>query len=182
MHKRILVVVDDRVVTQTAIRQAIELAHAIRADIHFYCVIPNPGVLGLDILSAAELLYADWHKDATAHAQKLLAAAVDRAEQAGIQSFCAVESGSDGAQCVSDTAKRKRCHLIVVGAETEKSSFMQFLNGCIVPGLIAVASVPVLVCRDTDLGSGFAERAQGWVGERQRRVERLERRRKEKND
>lgn len=184
MHKRILVVVDDRLVTQTAIRQAIELAHAIRADIHFYCIIPNPGVLGLDILTTTEFPHTDWHNEATAHAQKLLATAVDRAEQAGIQSFCTLESGIDGAQCVSNIAKRKRCHFIVVGAETEKSFFMQFLSGCIVSGLISVASSPVLVCRDTDsnLESGFAERTRDWVGERQRRAERAERRWKEKND
>ncbi len=181
MHKRILVVVDDRPVTQSAIRQAIELAQAIRADIHFYCVLPAPSVLGFDILPAADLAYDDFQSAAAKHAQKILAFARHWAERAGIQSFCAIGSASDGAQCVSDVATKKHCSLIVVGAEAKNAVF-QYLNGSIVPGLIAVASIPVLLCRDSDSGGGFGHREGVSVRERQRSRESLERRRREKND
>jgi len=181
MQKRILVVVDDRVVTQSAIRQAIELAKAIRADIHFFYVLPNPVVLAFDILPAAELLSADHFNEETVHAKNMLDAARELAELAGIQSFCAIGSGTDGAVCVSDAAERKHCHLIVVGTEG-KNAMLRILGGSIVPGLISIASVPVLVCKDIGSSGGFGRRASVSIRARQRRQELLERRRGESND
>ncbi len=181
MHKRILVVVDDRIVTQSAIRQAIELAQAVRADIHFLSVLPALGVWDFDTLPAASLASGDLEREATAHAQKLLSAASEWAERAGIQSFCSIGSGSDGAQCVSDFATKKRCSLIVVGAEA-KNAVLQYLGGGIVPGLIGVASIPVLICRDSGASGSFGHRDSISLRARQRSREFLERRRKEKND
>jgi len=101
MYKQILVVVDDRVVTQSAIRQAIEMAHALRADLHFFYVLPNHVDLGFDIHPAEAL---------------------------------------------------------------------------------SAASVPVLVCRDTGSSGGFGRRASVAIRARQRRLELMERRSKERND
>lgn len=181
MHRRILVVVDDRVVTQSAIRQAIELAKAVRADIHFFYVLPNPVVVGFDILPVADLSHVVFQNEATAHARNMLDAARELAELAGIQSFCAVGSGTDGAHSVSVAAENKHCDLIVVGTEG-KNAMLRILSGSIVPKLISVASVPVLVCRDTGSSGGFGRRASVSIRARQRRQELLERRRKEVND
>jgi len=181
MHKRILVVVDDRSVTQSAIRQAIELAQAIRADIHFFSVLPAQGVVGFDHLPVAEISKIEMENEATAYAKKLLSAASEWAERAGIHSFCAMGSGLDGAQCVSDVATKKHCSLIVVGAEGG-STVLQHLNGSIVPGLISAASVPVLVCRDSGSSGGFWHRDSVSFRARQWSRELLERREGERND
>ncbi|MCF8155613.1 MAG: universal stress protein [Rhodoferax sp.] len=181
MYKRILVVVDDRVVTQSAIRQAIEMAQALRADIHFYYVLPTHAVIGFEFLPMAELANSDFEHEAIAHAQKMLAAAAELAEQAGILSFGTLGAGADDAQCVAEAADSKHCELIVVGTEGE-NAVLRILNGSIVPGLISKASVPVLVCRDTGSRGGFGRRASVSLRAKQKRLELMERRRSEKND
>jgi nucleotide-binding universal stress UspA family protein len=179
MYKKILVVVDDRVVTQSAIRQAIEMAHALRADIHFFYVLPTYETPDFDIHPVGALSNDDARSNAATHAKNMLAAARELAERAGIQSFLA--TGSESAQCVSDAAEMKHCNLIIVGAE-KRNPVLQTLNGGIVPGLLSVASVPVLVCRDTGSSGGFGRRASVSIRARQRRLELMERRRKERND
>jgi nucleotide-binding universal stress UspA family protein len=181
MYKKILVVVDDRVVTQSAIRQAIEMAHALRADIHFFYVLPNHATPSFELPPVGEFSDDDVHNEAAAHAKNMLAAACELAERAGIQSFLATGFDSDSAQCVSKAAERKHCDLIVVGAE-ERNPVLQILNGSIVTRLHSVASVPVLVCRDTGSSGGFGWRARVSIRARQRRLELMERRVREKND
>lgn len=85
------------------------------------------------------------------------------------------------AYSVSVAAENKHCDLIVVGTEG-KNAMLRILNGSIVPKLISVASVPVLVCRDTGSSGGFGRRASVSIRARQRRQELQERRRKEVND
>jgi nucleotide-binding universal stress UspA family protein len=181
MYKKILVVVDDRVVTQSAIRQAIDMAQAHRADIHFFYVLPTHAVLGFDFLPMAELANTDYQHEAIAHAQEMLAYASELAERAGVLSFRTLGSGPDGAQSISKVAEAKHCDLIVVGTEG-RNAVLRILNGSIVPGLISLASVPVLVCRDTGSNGGFGRRASVSLRAKQKRLELLERRRGEKND
>ena len=180
MRKRILVVVDDRAVTQSAIRQAIEMAQAIRADIHFFSVLPAQGVVGFDSPPVAEISKNDLGNEAIAYAQKLLSAASEWAEREGIHSLCA-SSDSDGAQCVSDVATKRHCSLIVVGAEGG-NTMPQHLSGSIVAGLISAAVVPVLVCRDSGSSGGFWHRDSVSFRARQWSRELLERREGERND
>lgn len=181
MHKKILMVVDDRMVTQSAIRQAIGMAHAFRADIHFLYVFPTHGVLGNDILPEAALSNEDFQTETIAHAQKMLAAASELAERAGIHSSRAIGSGSDGAQCVSDAAAMGHCDLIVVGAGGENSMRLN-LNGSIASELISVTTVPVLICGDPGSSGEFGDRVSVSIRARQSHLEFLERHRKEKND
>lgn len=181
MYKKILVVVDDRVVTQSAIRQAIELAQVHSADIHFLYLLPRQGPVSFEILPVAEFTYEEFHKKAKLHAQKMLAAASEVCERYGVFSMCSMGNDSDDAQFVVDAAEHKHCDLIVVGTEG-KNAVLRLLNGSIVPGLISRASVPVLVCRDTGSRGGFGRRASVSIRARQRRQELLERRTKEPSD
>jgi nucleotide-binding universal stress UspA family protein len=181
MQKKILVVVDDRVVTQSAIRQAIELAKEIRAVIHFFYVLPVQVISGFDIFPVSELSPQEFKNQATAHADEMLDAACELAGLSGIQSFCSIGSDTDHAHCVSIAAEKKNCQLIVVGTEG-KNAMLRILNGSIVPGLISVASVPVLVCRDMGSSGGFGRRVSVSIRARQRRQILQERRERETND
>ena len=181
MYKKILVVVDDRVVTQSAIRQAIEMAQGFRADVHFFYVLPSLEGIGFDIPVATNIPNVDTQKTLVAHAQGMLAAACELAEQAGIHCLSAVGFSADAAQCVADAARRKHCNLIVVGTE-EKNAVLRILTGSIVPRLISVASVPVLVCREAGSASGHGRRTAVSIRAKQKRIELLERRRREQND
>jgi len=181
MYKRILVVVDDRVVTQSVIKQAIVMAQALRADIHFFYTLSVPEVASFDILPVAEITGEHLQREATARAQVLLGAASELAERAGIQSFQVIGPGGEAAQSVADAAARKQCDLIMVGTEG-RNAVLRLLSGSIVPRLISAASVPVLVCRDTGSDGGIGRRTSVSMRARQRRRELLERRCAESND
>ena len=182
MHKRILAVVDDRAATPAAIRHAIAMAHALRADVYFFCVLPPPReTSNPEMQSGTVLAQNELHNETAAHAKSMLAAASALAEDAGIQSFRTTGYGADSAQCVSDAAKKKHCDLIVVGAE-DKNPVLQLLQGSIVAGLLSVAPVPVLVCRETRLHGGFKHKTNASVYARQQHYEMRERRGREEND
>lgn len=148
MYRKILVVVDDRVTTQSTICQAIAMAQVHRADIHFFYVMPHYELTSFDMLPVADLPPDEFQNKANAQAHKLLTQACEMAEQAGVQSYQAMSSGKDDAKCVADAAEKRHCDLIVVGTEGS-NAVMRILNGSIIPGLISVATKPVLVCRDT---------------------------------
>lgn len=181
MYKKILVLVDDRAVTQSAIRQGVEMALVHRADILFFHVLPRYVFPGFDILPVGDLSPEEFQAKAHAHAHTILAAASELAERAGVQSYRAMGSGADDAQCVSDAADKRHCDLIVVGTEG-RNAVMRILNGSIIPGLITVATVPVLICRDASALAGSGRRAVSALRARQRRIELSERRVREDND
>jgi len=181
MYKRILVVVDDRVVTQSAIRQAIELAQVHGSDIHFLYILPRYTFDSFEPLAVAENSFEDFQKSSKNHAQQMLAAAVEIAERFGVFSMTSMGNDSDDAKFVSDAALHKHCDLIVIGTEG-RNAVMRLLTGSIVPGLISHATVPVLVCRDTGSHGGFGRRSTVSMRARKRRLELLERRKNEKSD
>lgn len=175
MYRKILVVVDDRTVTQYAIRQAIGLAQVHRADIHFLYVLPTYFFTSLDITSANNPSPEVFEKEAKNHAATMLKAACDLAESLGVHSFKSVGSDSDSARYVVDAAEHQHCDLIVVGTEGTNALF-RLLSGNIVPGLISRATIPVLVCRDTGTGADMDRRARVSMRARRKRRELLERR------
>lgn len=181
MYRKILVVVDDRVVTQSAIRQAIVMAQVHRADIHFLYVLPTYFFTSLDITSANNPSPEVFEKEAKEHAASMLAAATDLAESSGVHSFSSIGSDSDTARYVADIAEHQHCDLIVVGTEG-RNAVMRLLNGSIVPGLISRASVPVLICRDTGPHARVARRVMSSNRARKVRQELRVRRREETND
>jgi nucleotide-binding universal stress UspA family protein len=170
MYRKILVVVDDRLVTQSAIRQAIEMAQVHRAVIHFLYVLPTYFFTSLDITSAKNPAPEVFEKDAKDHAASMLTAASELAESFGVHSFSSVGSDSQSARYVVDIAEHKHCDLIVVGTEG-RSAVLRLLSGNIVPGLISQASVPVLICRDTGLNNGLGRRSLASARARTRRQE-----------
>jgi nucleotide-binding universal stress UspA family protein len=178
MYRKILIVVDDRPETQVAIRQGVEMALVHRADVLFFHVLPRYVFSGFDMLPVSDVSPEEFRTQAYAHAHAMLAAASELAERAGVQSHRAIGTGNDDAQCVSDAADKRHCDLSVVATE-ERNAIMRILNGSIIPGLITVATVPVLICRDT---AGPIRRGVSALRARQRRLELSERRTREDND
>lgn len=181
MYKKLLVLVDDREVTQSAIRQAIEMARVHRADILFFCILPRYVVPTFDALPAMALSPEEFQSQANDHAHTLLVAASELAEQAGVQSFRAMGSGGDDVQCICDMARNRHCDLIVVATDGD-NAVMRILSGSIIPGLITAATVPVLVCRHIDPKTAHGRRAWASLQARQRREQRSRPRSGESND
>jgi nucleotide-binding universal stress UspA family protein len=149
MYRKILVVVDDRKVTESAIWQAIEMAKVHRADLMLFHVLPRFEVLGLDIPGSLGATPEEFEKQVTEKATARLAAASAAAESEGVHSFRAMGFGEDDAKCVADAAALHHCDLIVVGTEG-RNALVRLLMGNIVQGLITAASVPLLVCKELD--------------------------------
>jgi nucleotide-binding universal stress UspA family protein len=150
MYRKILVLVDDRPVTQSAIDEAIALAQVHRAELFFFCVLPIQDYPAIDMLPVAETRAGIYHAKSAEEASKLLAAASAKSESCAVHSHRATAIASDHAQAVADAAIKQHCDLIVVGTE-QQNAVVRLISGNIVPGLISKASVPVLVCRE-----GFA--------------------------
>lgn len=181
MYRKILVLVDDRVVTQSAIRQAIEMATVHRADILFFYILPRYVLAAGDMLAAVALSPEELQRHAHDQAHTLLVAASRLAEQAGVQSFRAMGSGADDVQCICDIASNRHCDLIVVGTDGH-NAVMRILSGSVIPGLITAATVPVLVCRGSTRSDPQGRRARATLRARQRREERSRGRSNEEND
>jgi len=181
VFKKILVVVDDEKASQSAIRHAIEMASVHRADILFFYALPSYVFPGFDIIPVADLSPDEFHKKANAQAHKMLAAASELAERAGIHSFRSISSDTGDARGVATAARNKHCDLIVVGTESS-NAVMRILNGSIVPGLISLATVPVLVCRDSVRLDAIGQRSSVSLRKMKTKLELLERRRREEND
>ena len=147
MIRKILVVVDDRPVTQPTIDQAIKMAQVHRADIFFFCVLPHYDYPAVDMLPVADVSAEDFQAKAAEDASRLLAAASAWAERCGVHSHRATSTAPDAAHAVADAAVKWHCDLIVVGTE-EHNAVVRLLSGSIVPGLISKATVPVLICRE----------------------------------
>ena len=64
-------VVDDRVVTQSANRQASAKAQEIRANIHFLYVLPLPEYLKCEFLPMAELVDQEFQEKDMTHIQHI---------------------------------------------------------------------------------------------------------------
>jgi nucleotide-binding universal stress UspA family protein len=146
MVRKILVVVDDRPVTQSAIEQATEMAQVHQADIFFFGVLPHFDYPAVDMLPIADVPFENLQARSAAEASRLMAAASALAEKCGVHSHRATSVAGDLAHAVADAAVKRHCDLIVVGNE-DNNAVLRLLNGSIVPGLISKSTVPVLVCR-----------------------------------
>ena len=107
MYRKILVLVDDRKVTQSAIGQAIALAQVHHAAIFFFGVLPHHEYPTLP--------------KATKEASHLLLAASTWAERCGVHNQWNLESCSSDAHTVADAAVKQCCDLIVVGSDEQNA-------------------------------------------------------------
>lgn len=175
MYRKLLVVVDDSVVTQSAIRQAIEIAQIHRAEILFFYLLPHYSITSFDALPVITLTPEEFQSQANDHAHKLLRAASQLAERAGVHSYRAMASCSDEVRCICNMAKQRNCDLIVVGTDGD-NAVMRILKGSVIPGLITAAMVPVLVCQKRKFRDAYSRRTLASMQAQQRR-ESLSRRR-----
>ena len=181
MYQKIFVVVDDRLVSQSAIHQGIELALVHRADIVFYFLLPRHRFSSFADMPVAELPPDEFLQKAREHAATLLRTVRKMAEGAGIQSYCVIGSGADDSHSVADAAQKRHCDLIVVGTDG-RNAVLRLLSESIVPGLISDATVPVLVCKKSVQTGGVSRHTRLVIRARMKQAERLERRFREEND
>lgn len=157
MYERVMIVIDDRAVSQSCILQGLELARVHQATTVFLYLLPKMNFSGLDALSITDVSDEALHVGSKAHGERVLLAAREAAEDLGIHSFGLMGLGEDNVQCVVDAAKAQHCDLIVVGTEG-RNAVIRLLTGNIVPGLISQATIPILVCREMGSLRGYGRR------------------------
>lgn len=147
--RRLMVVLEDRGAGQPALVQGLALAAACAAEVLLVHVVPPEAVPLVDISSftveSGERLASEMRD----RSQRLLDEAAAAARHAGV-----VASGMNlPAGCTSRDIARladeQGCDQIVLATE-ERNAVMRLLSGCLVPGLITAATVPVLVCREAE--------------------------------
>lgn len=157
MYQRVMIVIDDRAVSQSCILQGLELTRVHQATAVFLYLLPKMNFAAVDALSVSEVSNEKLHVGSKAHGERVLSAAREAAEALGIHSFGLMGLGEDNVQCVVDASKAQHCDIIVVGTEG-RNAVMRLLTGSIVPGLISQAAVPVLVCREMGSIRGYGRR------------------------
>jgi len=181
MYRKLLVLLDERESTQSAVRQAIELARVHRADIVFFYLLPPYVVTAFEPIPAIAVSPQEFQKASNSYAHTVLLAASELAEKAGVQSYRSMGSGNDDVKCICDVAINQHCDLIVVATEGD-NAVMRILNGSIIPGLITASPVPVLICRKMAIQNSDRRRARASLLARQRRERLSIKRHGEDND
>ena len=146
-YRRLLVVIEERPGAQAALAEAIALAHEHEAELVIAEAPPRDLLAIGHAMSIGEVGDDTVHSELRLAAQARLAAAVERARNAGVAAETVLVDGSDPAAELARTATAQRCDLIVVACEG-RNAVVRLLSGSLVPGLITAASLPVLVCRD----------------------------------
>lgn len=149
MYKRILIAVEDGLASTAASHEGVMLAKALGAEVVFFHVLPRYVIPAGDIASMVSVSSEDFDRDARINGSELLARAAAVAEQAGVPCQSAMDASAADAECIANAAKTRQCDLIVV-ASTGRNAVMRLLTGSAIPGLITMASVPVLVCRGSE--------------------------------
>lgn len=146
MYKGILILVDDSLVAQRAVRQGTALAAIHGAEVVFLGLTAGSAASAADFASLGMVPPDDLHQAAVAKTDELLGEAVRFAESIGVlANRISSQPGAD-ARSIVDVARRRRCDLIVVASDNS-NAVVRLVNGSPVPGLITTSTVPVLICK-----------------------------------
>lgn len=146
MYKRILIVVDARAGSQSAVHEGVGLAAALGAELLFFHPLPRYTAPLSDLAPAVLVSPEQFGESAQLKAGTLLDAAQKVADKACVRCTCASAIGDDDAHAVVDAAMQHRCGLIVVASE-DRNAVLRLLTGSIIPGLVTASTLPVLVVK-----------------------------------
>jgi len=148
MYERILIVVDASAASRAATAEGVRLAQVHGAEVVFFAILPRYVMPVTDFAVMGMPAADEFQRDANAHARRVLAAATELADNAGVASRTATDSSVHDADCVVDAARSRHCDLIVVPSVGD-NAVMRLIAGSVIPGLITRATIPVLVVSDS---------------------------------
>jgi len=153
MYRRIMVVVDDRPVSQRAVREGIALAKVHGADIEFFTVLPRVAMPIADMPSIVTMAAPEVEEAMHAAAEELLARIVALAEREGVMARASTGVEEDGVAGIVAVATRRRCELIVAASEGRNAVMRLFVES-LIPALITASPVPLLICKQPPAARG----------------------------
>jgi nucleotide-binding universal stress UspA family protein len=147
LYKRIMVVVDDRPVSQYAVNEGVALARIHEAEIEFLALMPRIAATPSDLPSAAAVAPPEVEQAMRRAADELLGRMVSAAEREGVMARGSKGHEEDGAGGVVAAALRRRCELIVA-ASAGRNAVMRLFVESLIPGLITASPLPLLICKE----------------------------------
>jgi nucleotide-binding universal stress UspA family protein len=148
MFKHILLPTDGSKLSDRAVQRGIELAEAIRARITAVHVIPEFRMMADEsfVLPTSIDLKARYEKESKARASKMLEKVSARAKAAGVPYECVVVIGDTPYEHIIDTAKKRKCDLIMMASHGRRG-ISALLLGSETSKVLMHSKVPVLVVR-----------------------------------
>jgi nucleotide-binding universal stress UspA family protein len=145
MYRHLLLATDGSELAQKAVAQGLALAKALQARASAVTVTdPVPPMISGDASFVVPL--QDYDSAATAHATRILDAAIAAAKTAGVACDAAHVKDQYPAQGILETATAKGADLIVMASHGRRG-ISKFLLGSQANEVVSRSSVPVLVYR-----------------------------------
>jgi nucleotide-binding universal stress UspA family protein len=159
MYRRILILVDSRPATRSAVLEGTALAKVHGAEVTFLSILPSFVLPVADMPLFSSLSIDEFEREAKAAADRMFAAATVVAQRAGVTSRTVSAGGEVASKVIVNVARRRRCDVIVVASEG-RNALLRLLTGSVIPGLITDSPVPVLVCKQRAKGRPEARAAR----------------------
>jgi nucleotide-binding universal stress UspA family protein len=146
---RILFIVESGEPSMSALTQVLDLARRCTAQLLFARIVPADMVPVADMPDFAAGSTEQLCAEMRAQSQRLLASARTAARRAGLAARNMSLPAGSTAKDLARLAEDQACGLIVV-AHLGSHALMRLLMGSLIPGLVTSASVPVLICRESN--------------------------------
>lgn len=145
-YHRLLVLIDDSPLGRVTADEGIRMARALGAELLFHAAIPPaPPMLGEVDVAMFEPI-ADHETLGRERADRALAMAKSRADEAGVSFKILVTVGTDVAEAANQAANENDCDMIIVGSHG-RGTIARIVLGSVMTHLTQIADKPVLVCK-----------------------------------
>jgi nucleotide-binding universal stress UspA family protein len=151
MFKHILVPTDGSKLSAKGVKQAIEMAKALRAKITAVHVVDDYHQRMHDqdegfMMPVMPTLKKDFEDRLAAHANEILSLVQERARKAGVKCNTAVATGDTPYEMIIKQARKSKCDLIMM-ASHGRSGIKGILLGSETAKVLTHSKIPVLVVR-----------------------------------
>ena len=139
---------DGSKLSDRAVQRGIELAEAIDARVTAVHVIPEFRMMADEsfVLPTSADLKQRYEKEAKSRATKMLQKVCERAGTAGVKCECVVIVGDTPYEHIIDTAKKRKCDLIMMASHGRRG-ISALLLGSETAKVLTHSKTPVLVVR-----------------------------------
>lgn len=146
MYRRILVPLDGSLTSNLALQEAIKLAKQMNACLELVHVYED----AIYLVDENYFNYEELQKTIQSSGEKVLAGAAEIVRASGIpvETRLIPSNNERIATILAEEAKRWQAELIVIGTHGH-SGFSRLLLGSVAEGIARIATVPILLIRDT---------------------------------
>jgi nucleotide-binding universal stress UspA family protein len=148
MFKHILLPTDGSKLSNRAIKRGIEFAKSVKAAVTIIHVVPEFRMVVDEgfVSPMAAQMKTRYEQESRVHAQKMLAKVEELAKTAKVPCEVVAKSGDYPYQHIIDTAKKRKCDLIMMASHGRRG-LSSLLLGSETAKVLTHSKIPVLVVR-----------------------------------